>query len=94
MLGERLRGCRGAIMDLLAVPPPESETSHRAREAIAAVDRLRMEMDCHMQITRPLRRDPQRLSRHVYGGQAHFSGCLAGAEERALDDFAGWEMED
>ena len=42
----------------------------------------------------PPRRDPQRLSRHVYGGQAHFSGCLAGAEERALDDFAGWEMED
>ena len=81
-------------MDLLAIAPPESETSRLARETIAAVDRLRTEMDCHMQITRPLRRDPRRLSRHVYGGQAHFSGCLAGAEDRALDDFAGWEMED
>lgn len=94
MLGERLRGCRGAIMDLLAVAPPEGETSRLARETIAAVDRLRTEMDCHMQITRPLRRDPRRLSRHVYGGQSHFSGCLANADERALDDFAGWEMED
>ena len=94
VLGEKLRGCRGAVMGLLAVAPPDSETSRIARETIAAMDRLRSEMDCHLQITRPLRRDPRRLTQHIYAGPTHFAGCLTTEEERAQDDFAGWEMED
>ena len=94
VLGEKLRGCRGAVMGLLAVAPPDSEASRIARETIAAVDRLRSEMDCHLQITRALRRDPRRLTQHIYAAPTHFAGCLTREEERAQDDFAGWELED
>ncbi len=94
VLGEKLRACRGAMMGLLAVAPPDSETSRIARETIAAVDRLRSEMDCHLQTTRSLRRDPRRLTPHIYAGQTHVSGCLASEAECELDDFAGWELED
>lgn len=94
VLGDKLRGCRGAVMGLLAAAPPESETSRIARETIAAVDRLRSEMDCHLHITRALRRDPRHLTQHIYTGPSCFSGCLTTEEERAQEDFAGWELED
>lgn len=93
-LGQRLREAREATMGLLLVAPPNSKVSRIARETIAAVDRLRSEMDCHLQVTRPLRRDPRRMTRHIYGGLTHLAGCLASEAERDNDHFAGWELED
>lgn len=94
VLGKRLRECREAVMGLLIVTPTDSEANRIARHTVAAVDRLRSDMDCHLQMTRPLRRDPRRISRHIYGGQTHISGCLASEADRKLDDFAGWELEE
>lgn len=71
VLGKRLRECREAVMGLLIVAPLDGEANRIARHTAAAVDRLRSELDCHLQMTRPLRRDPRRLSRHIYGGHAH-----------------------
>ncbi|TQE98587.1 MAG: hypothetical protein FKY71_13030 [Spiribacter salinus] len=94
VLGEKLRDCRSAVMGLLAVAPTDSETVGIARQTIAALDQLRSEMDCHLQTTRPLRRDPRRMTRHIYGDQTHISGCLASEADLKLDDFAGWELEE
>jgi hypothetical protein len=93
-LGQRLRACREVVMDLLAAAPPDSETSRIACQTVAAVDRLRSEMDCHLQTTGALRRDPRGLTRHVYGGPTHISGCLVSEADRERDDFAGWELEE
>ena len=93
-LGQHLRQAREATMGLLLVAPPDSEVSRIARETVVAMDRLRSEMDCHLQVTRPLRRDPRRMTRQIYGGLTHISGCLTNEEEREKDDFAGWELEE
>lgn len=34
------------------------------------------------------------MTRHIYGGLTHISGCLTNEEEREKDDFAGWELEE
>jgi hypothetical protein len=81
-------------MGLLLVAPPDSDVSRLAHQTIAAVDSLRSEMDCHLQVTRSLRRDPRRMTRHIYGGQTHISGCLASKSDQEADDFAGWELEE
>jgi hypothetical protein len=74
--------------------PRPTARSAAARETVAALDRLRSEMDCHLQVTRPCGAIRGADAAQVYGGLTRFSGCGTNAEEREKDDFAGWELEE
>jgi hypothetical protein len=94
MLGNRIRECREALMYLLRHSIAGSPHHREAKLAIAALDRLRSELDCHLQETTPRARDPRRLADRVYAGRERLVACLATPAERRRDSFAGWEMDE
>jgi len=93
-LGNRMRACREVMMHVVMQSIPRTTPHVEARLAIAALDRLRTELDCHVRVTTPRDRDPRRLAEKVYFGPHALVGSMAGHEERWDDDFACWELEE
>ena len=94
VLGNRVRDCREVLMHLLVNATPGSALHRGARQSITALDRLRTDLDCHLQQNTPRARDPRRLVARVYADSKRFIACLATAEERCRDGFAGWEVDE
>jgi hypothetical protein len=94
VLGNRIRACREVLMHVVVTAIPGTTPHVEARRSIAALDRLRTELDCHIRMNTPRERDPRRLAEKVYFGAAQFIGSIASHEERWDDDFACWELEE
>ena len=93
VLGNRIRACREALQHVLVAAVPGTQTHVEADRSIAALDRLRAELDCDLRgITRG-EGDPRRLAGKVYYGLARFVGSANAHEERWNDDFACWDLD-
>ncbi len=92
VLGNRIRGCRDVLMHVVRQSLPGTSPHIEARQAVAALDRLRSELDCTLRVTTPRDRDPRHIADKVYYGPQRLIGSLAGYEERWNDDFAMWDL--
>ncbi len=92
LLGNRIRACRDVLMHVVMQSIPQTTPHVEARLAIAALDRVRTELDCNIRVVTPRERDPRRLAEKVYFGPHKLVGSMSGHEERWNDDFACWDL--
>lgn len=93
VVGNRLRACREALMHVLTSAVPGTRTYQEADLSIAALDRLRAELEHDLRGTTSYERDPRGLTSKVYYGLVRFVGCGDGPEEHSHDDFACWVLD-
>lgn len=93
VVGNRLRACREALLHVLATAVPGTRTHVEADRSLAALDRLRAELDCDLRSTTSGERDPRGLTGKVYYGLVRFRGSGRGQEEHWHDDFACWALD-
>lgn len=93
VVGNRLRACREALLHVLTTAVPGTLTHVEADRSLAAMDRLRAELDCDLRGTTSYERDPRGLTGKVYYGLVRFVGSDGGQEEHWHDDFACWVLD-
>ena len=93
VVGNRLRDCRDALMHVLTSAVPGTRTYQEADRSLAALDRLRAELEHDLRGTTSCERDPRALTSKVYYGLVRFVGSGDGPEEPWHDDFACWDLD-
>lgn len=93
VIGNRLRECRDALMHVMTSAVPGTRTYHEADRSLAALDRLRAELEHDLRGTTAYERDPRHLTGKVYYGFVRFVGSGDGPEEHWNDDFAAWVLD-
>ena len=72
---------------------PGTLTYQEADRSLAALDRLRAELEHDLRGTTAYERDPRHLAGKVYYGFVRFVGSGDGPEEHWNDDFAAWVLD-
>ncbi|MBZ0130845.1 MAG: hypothetical protein K8F59_17240 [Rhodobacteraceae bacterium] len=93
VIGNRLRECRDALMHVMTSAVPGTLTYQEADRSLAALDRLRAELEHDLRATTAYERDPRHLAGKVYYGFVRFVGSGDGPEEHWNDDFAAWVLD-
>ncbi|SNT73148.1 hypothetical protein [Paracoccus seriniphilus] len=88
-----LRNTRDALIHVMASAVPGTPTYREADRTLAALDRLRAELDHDLRGTTSWERDPRGLTSKVYYGLVKFIGSPEAAEDHAQDDFAAWVLD-